>query len=201
MPETNPTAFCYKCKTEKSLSEFANYQLSGASSKKCRDCCKLTHRLYYEKNREAIIARTSKRHRTEAARLQKRAYEKRPETKELRRVQRQKESRRLRMRAWQKRYRQLNKEKISRWNRLHRLKPDAALKIKANSAVNIALLSRRIQRPSTCSKCGVHCKPEAHHHRGYAPEFWLDVQWLCSLCHKYEDRIKPRLGFETSEGI
>ena len=25
---------------------------------------------------------------------------------------------------------------------------------------------------------------EAHYYKGYSPEYWLAVQWLCTDCHK-----------------
>lgn len=28
---------------------------------------------------------------------------------------------------------------------------------------------------------------QAHHHRGYSPEHWLDVEWLCPTCHGKAD--------------
>lgn len=33
-----------------------------------------------------------------------------------------------------------------------------------------------------CEVCK-DCKTEAHHHKGYAKEFWLDVKWLCKKHH------------------
>ena len=42
----------------------------------------------------------------------------------------------------------------------------------------------KIARPSICSKCGIECKPEAHHYTGYAWENRFEVQWLCFWCHK-----------------
>lgn len=38
-------------------------------------------------------------------------------------------------------------------------------------------------RPDNCEACGRTCVPHAHHYKGYEPEHWLDVQWLCVPCH------------------
>jgi hypothetical protein len=54
---------------------------------------------------------------------------------------------------------------------------------KARNKVKDALITGKLKRPIRCSKCGKKCKPQAHHHRGYAPEFALDVIWLCRPCH------------------
>lgn len=56
----------------------------------------------------------------------------------------------------------------------------------ARSKVTNALRRGDLVRPSTCSRCQRLCKPQAHHHRGYAEEFWLDVIWLCKRCHTAE---------------
>ena len=34
-----------------------------------------------------------------------------------------------------------------------------------------------------CTDCGTTCKVQAHHHNGYDKAHWLDIVWLCSLCH------------------
>jgi hypothetical protein len=60
-------------------------------------------------------------------------------------------------------------------------------KPQANAAVARAVRKGVLVRPDFCSDCG--CKSScvqrihAHHHRGYEPENWLEVEWLCSACH------------------
>jgi hypothetical protein len=52
----------------------------------------------------------------------------------------------------------------------------------AHTAVHNAIRDGRL-RKQPCQECGtwlVH----AHHHMGYEPEHWLDVQWLCVRHHK-----------------
>lgn len=56
--------------------------------------------------------------------------------------------------------------------------------VAAYYAVARAIKRGRLQR-QPCVKCGTP-KGEAHHHRGYAPEHRLDVEWLCKECHVVE---------------
>lgn len=55
---------------------------------------------------------------------------------------------------------------------------------KAISAVNIAVRNGELPRANTlqCHYCPAKAK-EYHHHKGYAPEHWLDVVPVCVLCH------------------
>lgn len=52
--------------------------------------------------------------------------------------------------------------------------------IDARRAVATALRLGEIER-QPCVECGGPA--EAHHHLGYAPEHWLDVEWLCRSHH------------------
>ncbi len=53
----------------------------------------------------------------------------------------------------------------------------------AHYAVTVAIWKGKVKRPDHCSMCGKKCKPQAHHHKGYALEHRFDVIWLCSVCH------------------
>lgn len=54
----------------------------------------------------------------------------------------------------------------------------------ARNAIAQALRSRRMVRPDLCQSPGcVNRAENAHHHKGYAKEFWLDVKWVCRACH------------------
>lgn len=55
-------------------------------------------------------------------------------------------------------------------------------KVTARSAVNNALKSGRLTKPTSCERCGER-RPQAHHYLGYAPEHHLAVRWLCTWCH------------------
>lgn len=61
-------------------------------------------------------------------------------------------------------------------------------KIKARRKVAYAVFKGRLIQAESCQRCGSVADLEAHHYKGYAPENWLEVRWLCLPCHKVEDR-------------
>lgn len=66
---------------------------------------------------------------------------------------------------------------------------DTRLKRQARMAVKSAVKSGRLIKPRTCSVdgCAYNGRVEAHHHKGYERENWLDVEWLCNPHHKLAD--------------
>lgn len=72
-------------------------------------------------------------------------------------------------------------ERKRKWRAANREK-DRALHA-AHYAVEKAIAKGELVRPETCELCGAGGKIEAHHYKGYAPEFWLVVMWLCQMCH------------------
>lgn len=54
-------------------------------------------------------------------------------------------------------------------------------KYRARGAVMKAVRSGKLTRPSSCSHCGVACKPQAHHDDYSKP---LEVRWFCFKCHR-----------------
>lgn len=64
------------------------------------------------------------------------------------------------------------------------LRATEPLKYQARYYVMNALRSGQLIRPAVCSQCSMESKLHAHHHNGYAPEFRLDVIWLCGRCHR-----------------
>ncbi len=87
-----------------------------------------------------------------------------------------------------KEYRQTDKGRAVhlRCYKRYRLRHADRIKEKryAQNAVNRAIAKGQLQRPDT-QKC--HYCPEAaeqyHHHKGYEPEHWLDVEPTCRKCH------------------
>lgn len=63
------------------------------------------------------------------------------------------------------------------------------IKFLAHQTVFIALRAGKLLRPKHCQTCGIECKPEAHHWKGYDPKHWLDVIWLCRSCHISHDAL------------
>ncbi len=74
--------------------------------------------------------------------------------------------------------------------------PEAAKAMRtASNRVITAIRNGTLVRPEGCSSCGVIGRIEAHHHNGYAPEHWLDVIWLCTMCHaKADQKLRAEFG-------
>lgn len=56
---------------------------------------------------------------------------------------------------------------------------------RAHVQVKYALDTGKLERPSSCSRCGRTAKVIAHHHDYSQP---LDVEWICRSCHTKEHR-------------
>lgn len=60
-------------------------------------------------------------------------------------------------------------------------------------AVRNALLTGKLKKPPCCERDGCTTEyVEAHHHKGYAKEYQLDVVWLCRLHHSVADATLRR---------
>lgn len=71
--------------------------------------------------------------------------------------------------------------------------PEEAQRIRdAGHAVETAVRQHKLYKRNSCQNCGMICKVEAHHHKGYSPENWLEVQWLCPKCHRKADVLRRR---------
>lgn len=68
-------------------------------------------------------------------------------------------------------------------------------KVSAQRAVASALRSRRLVRPSACSKCNVPCRVDGHHDDYGQP---LAVRWLCRRCHRQADLARKTNDCEGS---
>lgn len=68
------------------------------------------------------------------------------------------------------------------------------LKEAARTAINYSIRKNRISRPDRCHWCGLPADGEvleAHHWRGYEPEFWLDVRFVHASCHVICESVDP----------
>jgi hypothetical protein len=61
-------------------------------------------------------------------------------------------------------------------------------KFAARTAVMVAVRTGALVKPKNCTLCGDGGRIEGHHHNGYAPQFHLDVTWLCCRCHNQAHR-------------
>jgi hypothetical protein len=57
-------------------------------------------------------------------------------------------------------------------------------KIRARLIVAMRVYRGTLKRPTSCERCGVECKPDAHHTDYTKP---LYVDWLCKSCHRAAD--------------
>jgi len=83
-------------------------------------------------------------------------------------------------RAWRK----SNAERIAIHRRNEKVRNREAHR--ARRAIYKAIRYRGMFRPDHCTKCGLVCKPEAHH-KDYSKRF--EVVWLCRSCHLAEDIV------------
>ena len=151
---------CYKCHTKKPLTDFysGRYYTSGYSTR-CRQCIREAHHIYRQTPECKILRRLVARKRAinPEHKANRKKYVRDP----------------VKVRAYRKVYKERHKH--------DKYKSD---KVKARYAVNLALYYNLIQKPSTCQKCGISDKLQAHH-ASYAREDWLKVEWLCVPCHRH----------------
>lgn len=81
-------------------------------------------------------------------------------------------------------YRQSGKGKKAQRRRTSRYENKNPHKIKARTEVKKAIINNKLPHPTTlqCS-CGEQAQ-QYHHHKGYSPEYWLDVVPICIKCHR-----------------
>lgn len=80
--------------------------------------------------------------------------------------------------AWRT-YMEAHRTEYAAYARQHKLRHPT--KRAAREALHYAVVVGRVIRPSTCPACGRTGRIEGHHDDYSRP---LDVQWLCSRCHK-----------------
>lgn len=172
---------CSKCKEIKPISEFCkNKNHKDGHSSSCKTCKKDYRQS--EKGKAAI-----KRYKQS---VKYKAKEKKHRQTEKRKVYQRDYGKTYwkskKGKAAIKRYRQSEKGKATlrtAAKRFHNRHPNYIYK-KATSAVYSAIRVGRLSRPDSlqCS-CGNQAA-HYHHHKGYAPEHWLDVVPICIGCHK-----------------
>ncbi len=60
---------------------------------------------------------------------------------------------------------------------------------RARMMLRYGVLTGKVKKLKRCQHCRrVPKRIEAHHHKGYAKEFWYVVTWLCTPCHRAADR-------------
>jgi hypothetical protein len=107
---------------------------------------------------------------------------------------------RARVGKWEKANRGKRREQVRRYNRRHadKARERAArnrdpYKDRARNAVNNALKAGTLRKPESCERCGGNegARIEGHHPDYERP---LEVEWLCSVCHKAEHKTVRMVG-------
>lgn len=157
---------CKRCGKTLDISRFYQHpQMKDGHLNICVDCVKERVRKHRIQNIDAIRAYDRIRGR-------------KPEN-----VQKRKEYANRKKQEDPEAYRRYQLERQHRYRQKYREKNIAHLRVAR------ALQSGVLVRPSTCSKCGVCCKPQAHHNDYSKP---LDVVWLCGDCHAKEHRLSVK---------
>ena len=105
-------------------------------------------------------------------------YMQKPEIKKQQRSYRGTAEHKERMREYNRTYKATPKYKT--YLKKYKKRDEVLIRIKANSAINSALVAGNITRPNSCSSCATECTPDGHHPDYSKP---LDVIWLCRTCH------------------
>lgn len=97
-----------------------------------------------------------------------------------------------------KKWRKNNRDKINSYHRNYFRNNKE--KLYAHCTVLKAIKKGLLIRPNKCEKCGIKCKPDGHHYKGYAKENRLNVQWLCKVCHSTKYFDLPRITVDVLPG-
>lgn len=167
MSETIVTKKCSKCKEIKPFSEFyKDARHKDGHQSQCKICFLEAQKSYRQ---------------SEKGRAYQKSYQKRYE---------QSENGKERHKRADRKYRQTEKGKVLYRKLAKNARKENPEKIEARKAVNHAIRVGRLPQPGSLlchyylqkPDCEKQAK-EYHHHKGYAPEHWLDVIPVCIKCH------------------
>lgn len=132
---------------------------------------KLYLKQYAKNHRGSIRGNARKYAQSEKGKAKHRQYIQRPEVK-------------LVIKVAQNRYEQSDKGKVSHLKCAKRYNARHPERVAARQAVVKAIKDGRLLPPNSL-QChyGKHPAEHYHHHKGYAPEHWLDVVPVCIPCH------------------
>lgn len=90
-----------------------------------------------------------------------------------------------------RRYRQTPEGKKHVYDAVYRSIKKLRYKQRAREILNYNVHSKKIIRPSVCTKCKRKCRIEGHHEDYSKP---LEVIWLCRSCHFEVDKLAVKSG-------
>ncbi len=175
---------CTTCKIEKPFEEFGNSKKGKWGKREiCKDCKRIKDREYGRKNPDKMTAKHSrwvKKNKPHLRDYNRERYAENPGIFKERSIA----------------YRKRTENKT-----IKKYKDKYPLKKKAHLYVELAVFYGDLIRPENCSKCGIACKAQGHHHDYSKP---LDVMWLCTKCHGWVHRTEntnhaERLSEKTSK--
>lgn len=167
---------CRRCKKEKNDNEFGKLRSSkDGINPRCRHCCCESVKRA-NKSSDAIAKK-----KIYVSEWQKRNREKRLEQSRNCYKRNLEKSREMSLEATKK-YFATEKGKKKRNQRSSEWDKKNPEKRRAHDRAMYAVKTGKLIRPDKCSKCGIKCKPHAHH-EDYSKA--LEVVWLCSVCHFY----------------
>lgn len=172
--DSSTSKLCTSCHSTKPITAF--HRRREGYQPKCKECTLAYNRQYRAANRNDIAAQDkvrSGRFKTPEGRAKRAAY--------------QRNRRRSNPAADRSARRQLPSYGVAYTKRT----PEAA---RAHSAVQRALKSGRLVRPTACTNCGRSDSRIEGAHLDYSKP--LDVIWLCAMCHREMDKKMPRGGTE-----
>jgi hypothetical protein len=175
---------CFKCKEIKPLTEFYKHPgMKNGHLNKCK-ACDYKDKIEYRKTEQGKATRKRYQQSYKGKATAKRGSQKYLSTAKSKDTQKRyqhSEKGKIVHHQASLRYIRTEKGKVAarRWRINH---PE---KVKANVVVNSAVRASKLPRPDTlpCHYCTAQAK-DYHHHKGYAPEHWLDVVPVCIICHK-----------------
>ena len=177
MSETIIYKTCRDCNETKPISEFSKHIKSkDGHLNYCKTCCLKYQKKYRqtEKGKQAHRKANKKYQKTEKGKVVHYETNKKYQKTEKGKVVHRKAD---------IKYRKSDKGKATlraKKERHHVRNPNQR---KARNAVNLAIRTGKIPCiDSLQCLCGNQAK-QYHHHKGYAPEFWLDVVPVCRKCH------------------
>ena len=151
---------CTKCDKSKPLSDFYKHaRLAVSHRSECKACSRANNVTYWRNEENKAKAKEYRK-----------GYSKTEHGKKV-------------LRSASLRYRHTKKGKATLARNIKKFQLNHPVQIQCMSALNYAIRSGKLQKPSSlnCS-CGQPAE-QYHHYKGYAKENWFDVIAKCIPCH------------------